>query len=92
MTSTSTSTPALSESKPSANPAPHVAQRHEDDGYFFPWKVKSCVWLPVTALTVDVTVTAPPEAIDVSCAAVNVTMCTWLSTFDDVYVVSAGWS
>jgi hypothetical protein len=39
-------------------------RRH--DCYFFPWNVKSCVWVPVTVLTLDVTVTVLPDAIDAS--------------------------
>ena len=42
--------------------------------YFFPWNVKSCVWVPVTTLALDVTVTVPPDAIDASWLAVSVTV------------------
>jgi hypothetical protein len=43
--------------------------------YFFPWNVTSCEWVPVTVLTVDVTVTEPPDAIEASWLAVSVTVC-----------------
>jgi len=58
--------------------------------YFFPWNVKSCVWLPVTALNVDVTVTEPPEAMVVSWLTDSVTMWLCAESVDDVYEVMAG--
>ena len=41
---------------------------------FLPWNVKLCVWLPVTALEVEVMVTDPPAAIVESWLAVSVTI------------------
>jgi len=60
--------------------------------YFFPRNVKSCVWLPVTALEVDVTVTDPPDATIDNWLAVSVTMWLCAESVDDVYVMSVGCS
>lgn len=56
--------------------------------------MKSWEWLPVSALTVDVTVTEPPDASVESWLAVSVTWWLWPESVVDVYVVFAGfcWS